>query len=50
MNSATQVSGRVSDLKRRLITQSPLDSMTVCLLHDHEALSRAKDISRLEKG
>ncbi|CAE7250230.1 unnamed protein product, partial [Symbiodinium sp. CCMP2456] len=32
------VSGRVSDLKSRLITQSPLDSMTVCLLHDREEL------------
>ena len=49
-NSATKVSGRISDLKSRLITQSPLDSMTVCLLHDREALSRAKDISGFENG
>ncbi|CAE7636122.1 unnamed protein product [Symbiodinium sp. CCMP2592] len=33
------VSGRVSDLKSRLITQSPLDSMTVCLIHDREELA-----------
>ena len=50
MNSATKVSGRVSDLTSRLITQSPLDSMTVCLLHDREALSRTKDISGFEHG
>ena len=48
MNSATKVSGRVSDLKSRLITESALDSMTVCLIHDREALSKAKDMSRFQ--
>mmetsp|Transcript_21842 Transcript_21842/g.45040 ORF Transcript_21842/g.45040 Transcript_21842/m.45040 type:complete len:255 (-) Transcript_21842:19-783(-) len=33
------VSGRVSDLKSRLITESALDSMTVCLIHDREELA-----------